>query len=116
MSAYDVVISLCEKNGVKQTVLEKELGFARGSIGKMRTSQMTHARLKKIADYFDVSVDYLMTGQHDPQHISREEQRLLDLFRQLNRSGRDMLFAQADLLANSPAYVRGDEKSSRSAG
>lgn len=115
MSAYDVVISLCKSRGLAQTALEKELGFSRGSIGKMRTSQMTHSRLQKIADYFDVSVEYLTTGREDPQHISREEQHLLDLFRQLNRTGRDMLFAQADLLASSPVYQKGTEKSSASA-
>ena len=73
-------------------------------------------KLQRIADFFDVSVEYLTTGHEDPARVSREEQRLLGLFRQLNRAGRDMLFAQADLLAGSPAYVRGDGKSSSLAG
>lgn len=67
MSAYDNVIELCRGYGVPQTILEKELGFSRGSIGKMRTSNMTHERLQKIADYFHVSVDYLLTGKDTPK-------------------------------------------------
>lgn len=63
MGAYDNVVKLCKEKGIAQTALERELGFARGSIGKMKTSQMTHARLQKIADYFGVSIDFILTGQ-----------------------------------------------------
>lgn len=62
MSAYETVMDLCKKSGKTPTAVERELGFGRGSIGKMRTSEMTHSRLAKLAEYFGVSVDYLMTG------------------------------------------------------
>lgn len=67
MGAYENVIDLCKGYGIPQTVLEKELGFSRGSIGKMRTSNMTHERLQKIADYFHVTVEYLLTGKDSPK-------------------------------------------------
>lgn len=63
MDVYERVINLCKQKGIAATALEKELGFGRGSIGKMRTSAMSNERLKKIADYFGVSVDYLTTGE-----------------------------------------------------
>ena len=50
MTTYDV-ISDYAKNGIWTiTALERELGFGRGSIGKLRTGNTTLERLQKIAD------------------------------------------------------------------
>lgn len=73
MSAYENVVNLCKSHGIAQTALEKELGFARGSIGKMKTSNMTHARLQKIADYFNVSIDFILTGEAPEQESITEK-------------------------------------------
>ena len=65
MTTYEKIKKLCEANGIAITAMEKDLGFGRGSIGKMKNGKQgsTSAhRLQKIADYFDVSVDYLMKG------------------------------------------------------
>lgn len=59
MGTYEKVIGLCKKAGISPTSLERELGFGKGSIGKMRSSAMTSKRLEKIAEYFGVSMDYL---------------------------------------------------------
>ena len=67
MEAYNRVIRLCEENGIAPTALESKLGFGRGSIGKMRTSEMTYSRLQKIADYFNVTVEFLTTGKDAPK-------------------------------------------------
>lgn len=69
MTAYERIVDLCRKKGIAQTKLEKELGFSRGSIGKSKQHEMTHARLQKIADYFAVSVDYLMGVSDIPHKI-----------------------------------------------
>ena len=60
MSTYETIQDLCKKNGIAVTALEKELGFGRGSIGKLRNSKTSAERLQKIADYFGVTVDYLV--------------------------------------------------------
>ena len=65
MTTYDVISELCKKRNLAVTALERELGFGRGSIGKLRTGSTTLERLQKIADYFDVSVNYLTTGKED---------------------------------------------------
>lgn len=61
MSIYDKIIDLCKKNDIPVTVLEKELGFSRGSIGKMKTAKRSPSidRLQKIADYFGIPVEDL---------------------------------------------------------
>lgn len=111
---YEVFKLLFDAEKISLAEFARRAGVPASTITDWRAGRYTPKKdkLQKIADYFDVSLQYLETGHEDPTHISREEQRLLDLFRRLNRAGRDMLFAQADLLAGSPVYQRGTEKSS----
>lgn len=65
MTTYEIIANLCEKHGIAVTALEKELGFGRGYIGKLRTkgTSPTAKKLQQIADYFNVSVEYLINGE-----------------------------------------------------
>ena len=65
MTTYEIIIDLCKKNNLAVTALEKELGFGRGSIGKLKSGKTSADRLQKIANYFNVSVNYLLTGEND---------------------------------------------------
>jgi len=84
MNVYDCIKSLCDEKGIAVTALEKELGFGRGSIGKLKKGGSTTAdRLRKIADFFGVSVADLMTNNvssYDPdlQYINDVWQLLSD--------------------------------------
>ena len=62
MSFYERIESLRKERGISQGSLEKELGFSNGSVSKWRTSMPTPERLQKLAEFFHVSVDYLVTG------------------------------------------------------
>lgn len=73
-SSYDRIKSLCDENGIAVTALETRLGYGRGYIGKMRhTKKIPSDRIKEIADYFGVSVEYLMTGEAPEGHYINEE-------------------------------------------
>ena len=54
--------ALCKDNGISMNKLEETLGFGKGYISKLGSSTPNATKIKKIADYFNVSVDYLMTG------------------------------------------------------
>ena len=71
MGTLDIVRSLCAKNNISIKYLEKELGFSNGSLAKASTIKGN--RLQKIADYFGVSVDYLMTGEEKQGYYLNEE-------------------------------------------
>lgn len=58
MTTYEKIKFLCDQKGIAITVLEKEIGFGRGSIGKLKTGSTTLKRLQIIADYFGVDVEY----------------------------------------------------------
>ena len=54
--------ALCKEHGISMNKLEETLGFGKGYISKLGNSTPNADNIKKIADYFDVSVDYLMSG------------------------------------------------------
>lgn len=71
MATIDVIRALCTKNNTSIKALEKELGFSNGSLAKAST--IKDDRLQKIAEYFNVSVDYLMTGEEQNGYYLNEE-------------------------------------------
>ncbi|WP_165000313.1 helix-turn-helix domain-containing protein [Anaerophilus nitritogenes] len=52
---------LCNRQGITLTHLEKKLGFGRGSISKWDKNTPSINRVKKVAEYFNVSLDYLLS-------------------------------------------------------
>lgn len=65
MTIYERIEQLRKAQKISQGKLEKELGFSNGSVSKWKNSTPTPERLQKIADYFNVTVDYLMTGKNN---------------------------------------------------
>lgn len=63
MTLFDRIEKLRNKHNISQGRLEEVLGFSNGSINKWKTSMPKADRLQKLAEYFNVSVDYLLTGE-----------------------------------------------------
>ena len=63
MGLYENVKKAANAKGYSINRLEKELGFARSYIGKFKTITPSVDKIQKIADFLDVSTDYLMTGK-----------------------------------------------------
>ena len=63
MAFYDVVKSLCDKKGISIRKLEREIGASNGSISRSKNGVKPNAeRTQQIAEYFQVPIDYLLTG------------------------------------------------------
>lgn len=56
----DTILELCKKHNTTISALEKELGFANSSIARWDRNMPRADNLKKVADYFNVSVDSLL--------------------------------------------------------
>ena len=54
-----------EHGGISINRLEKEAGVSRGSIAKWDTSTPSYDKAKKVADYFGVTTDYILTGNEN---------------------------------------------------
>lgn len=62
---YDRIKELCNRRSITISKLESDLGFGNSSIKKWeRTSSPSVDKVIKVANYFDVSCDYLL-GQSD---------------------------------------------------
>lgn len=69
---YERIKSLCRRKGVTISQLESELGFGSSSIKKWeKTSSPSFDKIKKVADYFGVSTDYL-AGRTDIESMASE--------------------------------------------
>lgn len=60
MTLRDRIKELANKRGMSLPVLESELGFGNGTIVKWDKASPNTEKLTKVADYFHVSVDYLL--------------------------------------------------------
>lgn len=86
MTIYERIESLRKSKGLSQGKLEKQLGFSNGSISKWKNSTPKVERLQKLADFFGVSVEYLMTGKEE----NKKENSVIDIKDELERV-RDLL-------------------------
>lgn len=63
---YSNIHALCEKEGIKDGTLCANIGIRRSFLSELkagRTKSLSAEVLSKIASYFNVSVDYLLTGE-----------------------------------------------------
>lgn len=63
MNAVERVKTICKERKIPISKLESDCGFANGYIGQLRKGVFPDDRILKIADYFNVSVDYLIAGK-----------------------------------------------------
>lgn len=80
MTTYERIEQLRKSANISQGNLEKELGFSNGSISKWKKSSPKPERLQKIAEYFNVSMEYLLTGEEKEWQptITEKEEKDLD--------------------------------------
>ena len=63
MELYERIDSLCRKNSVSVTTLCRECGIARANLSDLkmgRLNSLPAVNLSKIANYFNVSINFLM--------------------------------------------------------
>ena len=62
---YAIFEELCKKRRIKPSVVSRETGISTATLSSWKNGKYTpkQDKLQKIADYFGVSVEYLMTGE-----------------------------------------------------
>ena len=68
-STFEIVKNLCEKQGISLNTLEDKLKLGKNSLYGLKRNQPSAERLQQIADYFNVSTDYLL-GRTDNPNIA----------------------------------------------
>lgn len=59
----DRISKLAKERGINISTIEKNIGLSNGIIGKWRKQSPSCDKLKLVADYLNVSIDYLLTGE-----------------------------------------------------
>ena len=93
---------LCAKYGTNFSAVEKELGFANASL-KKTTSAIRADRLYALAKRFDVSMEYLLTGEQT-DYLSKNEKEVLSVYRQLPEDAKADAATCLELMAKMPKY------------
>jgi len=63
MNSVEKVKYLCKTKKIPISKLERDLGFGNGYIGQLKKGTLPNDRLSLIANYLDVSTDYLMFSE-----------------------------------------------------
>ena len=105
---YEVFEQLLQKHGVSPYKVSKDTGVTQTSLSNWKTGKSTPTTktLQRLADYFGVTLDYLMTGQEEPKEKSpeltaRDEK---DITKTLNK-----VMEQFENNENGPLYYDGEE-------
>ena len=115
MNFYDKVNGLCWQKGISITTLAVTLGFSKGSPTGWKNTEATPraSTVKKIADYFGVSVDYFLEENNEPvkaatpvstpataDEYTDEEKRIIAAYRALSAGMQEYMLETVEKLAD----------------
>mgnify|MGYP000572907567 FL=1 len=105
---YEVFEQLLQKHGVSPYKVSKDTGVTQTSLSNWKTGKSTPTTktLQRLADYFGVTLDYLMTGKEEPKEKSPEltDRDEKDITKTLNK-----VMEQFENNENGPLYYDGEE-------
>lgn len=103
------LIELRERQGISQSELARRLGTSSSIVSRWESGEYYPRKkwLDLLCDYFGVSNEQLVGDLNG--ELSRDESRLLDMFRQLDARGRARLIETAeDMIASGRYRKMGD--------
>lgn len=72
MGIVDRIRALCEEKGITINKLEKEADIGRGNVARWDKHRPNIDKVQRVADYFGVSADYILTGNENKPTIEGE--------------------------------------------
>ncbi|MEC3942279.1 helix-turn-helix transcriptional regulator [Enterococcus mundtii] len=89
MTTFDRIKELSRKRGKNPKQVAIELGLGENLFYKWKTSSPTADKLQKVADYFNVSTDYLLgrTDNPDPDNTKLDTNDLEDVLDNMKSFG-----------------------------
>lgn len=81
---YERLKSICEEKGISFNTVIKECNISSGNISKWKSGGEPRAEsLKKISEYLNVSIDYLLGMKDTELLLTKEEAELIIKYRML---------------------------------
>lgn len=86
---FEKIKSLCSKNGISITQLEKNLSLGKGTICNWKNGNPGVDKLQKVAEFFGVNIQYLIDTENmlsnDALDLATEYDRLSEKQKELVR-------------------------------
>lgn len=101
MALHERIKSLADAKGISLPALEAELGFGNSTIVKWKKSIPNADKLNAVAQYFNVTMDYLLNG-NDDDVLTQKDNR--DISKDL-----DAIMNKIEAGEDSPLYYNGEE-------
>lgn len=83
MITFDRVRNLCENRKISINDLESALGYSKNTLYRLKTQNPGADKLETIADYFDVSTDYLLGRTDKKRYYDLTDKDERDIEKQL---------------------------------
>lgn len=90
MNSVERVRTICKERKIPISKLESDLGFSNGYVGQLRKGVFPADRLAKIANYLEVSTDYLLTGEETKKAPDLTEKDRRDVAKMVENIMSDM--------------------------
>lgn len=101
LSLFNRIKKLCEENNTSITKLCVLVTGSSGNLNTWKKGYMRTDYLQKIAEYFNVTTDYLITGQEKSpsSYLTENEQKLIDSFKSLTPMQQGEIIGRAKVMA-----------------
>ena len=101
------ILKLIKDNNINAKILVSSTGLSSSSITEWKKGRANPSAdaVIKIADYFGVSTDYILTGKENDQNLSELDLELLQLFRKLDEKDKLKFLGKAELLINDMLHI-----------
>lgn len=85
---YEIFDRLCRERNVNASIVSRETGISTSTFSSWKRGEYTpkQDKLKKIADYFGVSLQFLMTGEGETEIRIPADQVAADVARMLHEN------------------------------
>lgn len=101
MSIGEIILELRKERAISQKQVADDIGVSQSTIAKIEINrnEATASTIRKLADYFQVTTDYLLGLENDfgaktiqstattapmGDHLTQEEREMIDCYRALN--------------------------------
>jgi transcriptional regulator with XRE-family HTH domain len=108
---YERIKELCKNRGITLKELETAVGVGNRTIYRWDQNSPSIEKVCAVAEYFGVSVDYLVRGEDHPTSdrlLSYAETRLLDDYRHLDPSRKSLVEEYVRLMRGHEEYIKTD--------
>lgn len=85
MTTFQIIKKLCDEQKISINDLEESLGYSKNTLYRLKSQKPGADKLINIADYFDVSVDYLLGRTDQKRYYDLTEKDERDIQKDLEK-------------------------------